>query len=45
MNIEEFKKYNIVNFMKLFIWIKDIISENGFDASIIGRLQIIINTY
>lgn len=26
--------------MKLLIWIRYIISEKGFDASIIGRLQI-----
>jgi hypothetical protein len=25
--------------MKLFFWIRNIISEKGFDASIIGRLQ------
>jgi hypothetical protein len=33
------QKNNILIFMKLFFWIRNIISEKGFDASIIGRLQ------
>jgi hypothetical protein len=33
------QKNNILNFTKLLIWIRDIIYEKGFYASIIGRLQ------